>query len=223
MGMFTIAAIIIRFFTASGSRKFGERLLLYVGLLISFAGIAAFALGTTFVTATLFRMIQGVGFGITVTIFTMIAMKIIPSKQIGEGLGYLGVGMVVIASSAPFFALWLLDSYGPIPLFLVASSTQIIALILMLFVIIPTNPEQVLEQEIKKDSRINIRSFLGKFLEKKNTPPCPSNIVFRNLFWRCYDFYRTLRSIYSPFKCWMVFHGFLGGGLSFQVAYWKNI
>lgn len=155
MGIFTFSAIFIRLFTAEGSRRFGLKNFLYIGLIICCISISAYSLGTTFITAAAIRIMHGLGFGITTTLSATIAANIIPDARRGEGTGYLGFGMVITASLAPFLGLWLLEHFGGTYLFVFTALTQLYALVCIFFVSVPKLPIYVREKERQKHTLID--------------------------------------------------------------------
>ena len=125
MGSFTFSAILVRFFVAEGSRRFGIKRLLYVGLAICALISLAYNLGTTFISAASLRIIHGFGFGIATTLAATIAAGVIPVDRRGEGFGFLGFGGLLTAAIAPFVGLWLLDGFGSLTLFAFTALTQL--------------------------------------------------------------------------------------------------
>lgn len=125
MGSFTFSAILVRFFVAEGSRRYGMKRFLYVGLAICTAISLAYNLGTTFISATTLRVIHGFGFGIATTLAATIAAGVIPVARRGEGFGFLGFGGLLTAAIAPFVGLWLLENHGSLTLFAFTALTQI--------------------------------------------------------------------------------------------------
>lgn len=129
MGIFTLSAIIIRLFSAYGERRLGAKKFLYLGLSICCLSIAAYNLGTSFISAFSVRILHGLGFGITTTLLATLAIYVIPATRRGEGIGYLGFGMILTSSIAPFWGIWLLDNINSLALFLFAAFTQLLALL----------------------------------------------------------------------------------------------
>jgi MFS family permease len=125
MGIFTFSAIIVRFFSAEGSRRFGLKPFLFSGLITCTIISAAYNWGTTVITAASLRIIHGFGFGIATTLTATIAASVIPAARRGEGFGFLGFGALITAAIAPFLGLWLLDSFGPAVLFAFTAFTQV--------------------------------------------------------------------------------------------------
>jgi len=67
------------------------------------------------------RLLQGAGLGLATTLLTALASQVIPPARIGEGLGYLGLGTTLALALGPFLGVWLMNTWGFLPLFLVVS------------------------------------------------------------------------------------------------------
>ena len=67
------------------------------------------------------RLLQGAGLGLATTLLTSLASQVIPPARMGEGMGYLGLGTTLALALGPFFGVWLMNTWGFLPLFLAAS------------------------------------------------------------------------------------------------------
>jgi len=141
MGIFTVSSVLIRPFIAQGSRKWGKKSFLNIGLVINLLAVCLYIFATTFSSALTIRIIHGFGFGITTTLFAVILADLTPSSRRGESIGYLAFGVVVTSSLAPFLGLWVFNDFGPALLFAVASLTIILSLFCVLFISNPVSYE----------------------------------------------------------------------------------
>jgi predicted MFS family arabinose efflux permease len=73
------------------------------------------------------RISHGFGFGITTTIFASVVSDILPKEQRGEGMGYFGLGTSLSMMVSPFLGIWLVQTQGFYPMFMTATSAQVIA------------------------------------------------------------------------------------------------
>ncbi len=64
-------------------------------------GLLGFAFVTNPVLIVVFRIINGIGFAFSGTCQIALASKYIPKNKMGEGIGYLGLGMVIGSAVAP--------------------------------------------------------------------------------------------------------------------------
>ncbi|MFS0776944.1 MFS transporter [Neobacillus sp. 3P2-tot-E-2] len=168
MGIFTLSAVLVRPFTAVGSRRWGKKVFLNVGQLISLLAICTYILGVTFFSALSIRIIHGIGFGISTTLFAVILADLTPSVRRGESIGYLGFGIAVTSSLAPFLGLWVFNGFGPIYLFSVTALALLLSMLCVVFISkpVPVDPP---------DSNSS-RNVFGSLIEK--TAVFPAFLAF---------------------------------------------
>ena len=135
--LFSIIAVICRPFIGwmldNGKRK----IILIVGL----CGMALMPVGYL-VLATLFlafvcRMVHGASLAFSNTSTSTIATDIIPKPRFAEGMGMFGLATALATAVAPALGLALMDSMGFPTLFLCATGSVVIALILFLMLKTP--------------------------------------------------------------------------------------
>jgi predicted MFS family arabinose efflux permease len=76
------------------------------------------------------RVFQGVAFGIVTTVVSTLVADLLPDARRGEGIGYFGLGNVLMAALAPALGLILMESFGFPSTFLTASAGQLITIVL---------------------------------------------------------------------------------------------
>ncbi|WP_240419267.1 MFS transporter [Paenibacillus periandrae] len=110
--VFAITAILSRFLSAVLMRRIHRNVILFAGLAIAsvMTGITIWAgsIGSMLVM----RVGFGIGFGIVSTIIPTLVSQIIPSKRIGEGIGYFGLSTSLAMSIGPMIGLNVMKHYG---------------------------------------------------------------------------------------------------------------
>lgn len=134
IGLFTFSAVLLRPFVGIGSEKFGKKLLLIVGVAICLIGTASYYAAVTITMMLMLRIVHGVGFGISTTLYGTVASDIIPATRRGEGMGFFGTGNAVAISLGPFLGIWLMEEFGFNVLFIVGASILLLAIIFTAFV-----------------------------------------------------------------------------------------
>lgn len=150
--LFCIAAVIIRpligFLLESSKRKWlviiGAASLLCITISYSFSTLIIFFL--------LIRFIHGLAWGWSTTANGTAAVELVPSKRLGEGLGYFGLSMTIGMIVAPSLGIFLYQTFGFSTLILVSSILGVIAVVL-LFLISYQTPKEV------KEKLFNFREF----------------------------------------------------------------
>lgn len=111
IGCFSVTSLIFRMFGGNISDVFGEKPIAITGLIVMFA--------TTFLFMflppkgiILFRMLQGIGWGLASAAITTAVSRIIAREYIGRGMGYFSLTALISISFSPIVALILMEEYG---------------------------------------------------------------------------------------------------------------
>lgn len=130
--MFALAAIVTRFITAALMRKVHRNVLLFFGLLVAAVATVLYPFPTTIGGVLFLRILFGIGFGMSSTLMPTIASQIIPSRRIGEGIGYFGLSTSLALSFGPMIGLTMLSSYGFSPLSYLGTAAIVIIVPLLI-------------------------------------------------------------------------------------------
>lgn len=125
--VFALTAIASRFMTAFLMRKVSRNVLLYIGLAIAAAITGIYVLADSIGSLLLMRVGYGIGFGIASTIIPTVVSQIIPSKRMGEGIGYFGLSTSLAMSIGPMIGLNVMKHSGFGTLNMIGMITLILA------------------------------------------------------------------------------------------------
>lgn len=131
--VFALTAIATRFMTAFLMRKISRNVLLYIGLAIAVAITALYVVADSIGSLLLMRVGYGIGFGIASTIIPTIVSQIIPSKRMGEGIGYFGLSTSLAMSVGPMIGLNVMKQSGFSTLAMIGAFTLLLAFPVLLF------------------------------------------------------------------------------------------
>lgn len=132
--IFMIAAIVTRPIIGYLIHKVNMNLLNLIGL-VFIAITIAFSFDQTSISMLLFlRALHGIGFGILSTVLSTMATNIIPTKRLGEGIGYYGLATSVGTSIAPMLAISILQFYSYNTMILLSVLLTVATLIISFFV-----------------------------------------------------------------------------------------
>ncbi|PFW91772.1 MFS transporter [Bacillus pseudomycoides] len=162
VGMFTVAALIIRPLTGNALQKFSKKLILMTGTAICLLAMGSYLFASTVFLLLAVRILHGAGFGITTTTYGTVVSYLIPAARRGEGMGYFGLSGTIAMALGPLIGLWLMQTYSFTILFLCALSCTVVSLILTKLLKI-----QATEKPIHQAHE----SFLDGFIEKKALLP----------------------------------------------------
>jgi predicted MFS family arabinose efflux permease len=131
--VFALTAIASRFMTAFLMRKVSRNVLLYIGLAIAAAITSLYVVADSIGSLLLMRVGYGIGFGIASTIIPTIVSQIIPSKRMGEGIGYFGLSTSLAMSIGPMIGLNVMKQSGFGTLAMIGTFTILLAFPVLLF------------------------------------------------------------------------------------------
>ncbi|MDR0548013.1 MAG: MFS transporter [Deltaproteobacteria bacterium] len=127
--VFIVSAILARSLAPRLVLSFRPIVLIRFGLIICALAVAGYYLALTAASASLARFFHGLGFGLTSTLVTAVAAQIIPVNRMAQGIGFLGLGVILTLSVGPYVGVWLMENMGFLALFLTVSSFYVLGLI----------------------------------------------------------------------------------------------
>ena len=101
VGMFSVTSLVIRPFCGILSDRANKIKLLLISFLLASMGTIGYSIIPRIGPIVVFRILQGIGFGISSTVLITIAVHFILEKRMGEGIGYLGISQVIASAVAP--------------------------------------------------------------------------------------------------------------------------
>ena len=138
VGIFSIAALIIRPISGPIADRFNNRVVASAGALtMGVATIGYIIAGTSVPLIFFFRFLHGVSFGVCGTTLMRMASYFIPASRMGEGMGYFGLGQVLATAIAPSIGIALAASYGYLVTFVVSAIVVVGVGVLALFLNMP--------------------------------------------------------------------------------------
>lgn len=156
--VFALTAIASRFMTAFLMRRVSRNVLLYIGLAIAAAITGLYVAADSIGSLLLMRVGYGIGFGIASTIIPTIVSQIIPSKRMGEGIGYFGLSTSLAMSIGPMIGLNVMKQSGFGTLAMIGTFTLLLAFPVLLFSrSLPAHrKKQPIEQSIESSKPLKV-------------------------------------------------------------------
>lgn len=155
---FSISSLICRLVTGSAADKFSKKLILIIGLII----LAACTFSYMYISINaiiLFRIVQGIGWGMSSTAVAAAVSDIVPESRRGEGMGYYSLSMIISMSLAPIIAIVVMNKY----------SFNIIAVVSIILVVFATLSFQGVSlnknskaESINKQDKLSISDLFEK-------------------------------------------------------------
>lgn len=142
-GIFVLSSLLVRGFADSMERRWGDRRCLVAGILIAGGSALLYPAAQTVGALLAVRIVSGAGFGVGTTFFISAVMRLIPPERRGEGMGYFGLATTVAMGVAPAGALWIMSSWGYLPMFVLAAACEGLALVGLAFCRLPPAPAPI--------------------------------------------------------------------------------
>ena len=127
MGAFTLAGLVVTPFVAPMADRFGRRLPLVCGLLVSGAAAGLFEAAQTLVGFVALRFLGGLGFGLALVGGGIYATELAPPGRLGQALGVAGILTLVAIALGPALAEWIVAGSSWAWLFRTAAALGVIA------------------------------------------------------------------------------------------------
>lgn len=127
VGLFSITSLFCRPFCGLMSDRLNNVKLLKWSNVLMGLGLLGFAFTQYVPLIIFFRILNGIGFAIGGTAQVALATKFIPENKMGEGIGYMGLGMVVGSAAAPGIGLIIADAISMKMTFIAAAALTVVA------------------------------------------------------------------------------------------------
>jgi len=134
VGLFSITSLFCRPFCGVMSDRLNKKALLLMSNLFMAIGLIGFAYARSVPVFVGMRIINGIGFAIGSTAQVALCTSFIPKSRMGEGIGYMGLSMVLGSAVAPGIGISVADGLGMKAVFLISAVLPIIGCFLLIFV-----------------------------------------------------------------------------------------
>lgn len=166
IGAFTISALLIRMFSSRLMLVMNKKHILLMGVLICMLATGSYMFSGSLIAVLIFRLIHGIGFGISSTYYATLASEQLPHSRLGEGMGYFGVGETVCISVGPMLGIAILNKSSFNGLFITGAAILLLSALILLG-ITPHPLEKMVLSKNKYKKKIPT-----KFIEKRILPQC---------------------------------------------------
>jgi MFS family permease len=162
--VFVLASTAVRPFTGHLSDTVNLRLLVAVSLAVIALSILGYAVFASVAALMIFRVIQGLGWGLVTTATGTYASHALPDEKIGQGIGIFGLASVIASAAAPSLGLEISKKLGYGMLFLLAASLA--ATGMLLCILLPNM--RASEKKIEEPAKIPL---LDRIISRKALLP----------------------------------------------------
>lgn len=130
-GMFSIAALFSRPFSGYASDVYNRKKICVASTILIAIAMLGYIAAPGTGTFLMVRILHGVAFGISGTANLALVSEYIPDKNMGQGLGYFGLGQVMAQVAGPSLGMYVKDMYGYKTLFFIIALITLVAAIVL--------------------------------------------------------------------------------------------
>lgn len=134
----TVASITARLAGGFLLDRYGRKLIFLGGIVLFLIPTVTFIWMLPVTVLIILRFFQGLGWGITHTASNTVAMDIVPRERVGEGMGFYTLSFTASSALAPAIALWFIYHYSFKYLFIIASCSILLSMIIALSIKYPS-------------------------------------------------------------------------------------
>ena len=158
VGIYALSAMCVRPISGVAADRYNKKIIVIITEILIGLCMMGFVLSNSIAVFFIFRILQGIAFGMSGTAMFSLASTYLPKDRIGEGIGYLGLGYFFTTAVAPGIGIITSSHYG----YLMTFTLSFIISVAAAFFIIPlktVKPPEKAKHEIKK---IRLNNLIGK-------------------------------------------------------------
>lgn len=133
VGLFSLTSLFSRPFCGLMADRLNNVWLLVASNALMFIGVLGLALTKNIALIFFFRILSGLGFAVGSTVQVSLIIRFIPENRMGEGIGYMGISMLISTACAPAMGLAIADLAGMQATFLTAAALPALTCVFLLF------------------------------------------------------------------------------------------
>lgn len=193
--MFTVTAVTIRMFSGRYLDKRKKKNIMILSLIIIAAAILGYSQSTSVGALIFFRLLHGVGWGLTTTANSTIAAEALPEDKLGRGIGLFGIASSLASAIAPNLGLQLIESVGYLVMFLIAFCLAALGCVISTLIVESKMPQASEPPDMAvKENKVAHIAF--SFFAKEAIFPA-TLMIFVNI---CYNSITTFLAVYAGEK-----------------------
>jgi predicted MFS family arabinose efflux permease len=132
-GIFSLAALFSRPFSGYASDVLNRKKMCVASTALISVAMLGYIIASSTGSFIMVRILHGIAFGISGTANLALVSEYIPDENMGQGLGYFGLGQVLAQVAGPTLGMYIKDMYGYKILFLIIALLTLLAVILLSF------------------------------------------------------------------------------------------
>ncbi|MBQ8093084.1 MAG: MFS transporter [Clostridia bacterium] len=133
VGLFSLTSLFCRPFCGLMADRMNKIVLMIISNILMTVGLIGFAFARSIPLFIVMRIINGIGFAIGSTAQVALCTCFIPKSRMGEGIGYMGLSMVLASAAAPGLGIAISQALGMQAVFLASAAMPVAGCILLMF------------------------------------------------------------------------------------------
>ena len=133
VGLFSLTSLFTRPFCGLMADRMNKVLLMMISNILMTVGLIGFAFAKSIPLFIVMRIINGLGFAIGSTAQVALCTCFIPKNRMGEGIGYMGLSMVLASATAPGLGIAIANAINMKAVFLVSAAMPVAGCLLLMF------------------------------------------------------------------------------------------
>ena len=159
VGLFSLTSLFCRPFCGLMADRMNKVLLMGISNLLMTIGLVGFAFAKSVPLFIASRIVNGIGFAVGSTAQVALCTCFIPEKRMGEGIGYLGLSMVLASAAAPGLGIAISQAVGMQAVFLASAAMPVVGCLLLIFVHAPKQTSKKEKQSIHLRDILEVRAW----------------------------------------------------------------
>ncbi len=133
VGLFSLTSLFCRPFCGIMADRMNKIVLMMISNILMTIGLIGFAFARSIPLFIAMRIINGIGFAIGSTAQVALCTCFIPKNRMGEGIGYMGLSMVLASAAAPGLGIAISQAISMKAVFLASAAMPIVGCFILLF------------------------------------------------------------------------------------------
>ena len=158
--LITVTAILIRPFSGIIIGHVGRKNVLIASIALIAVSMISYGVFTIVMVILIWRLINGIGWGLSTTVTHTIVADIVPKRRFAEAIGYFSLTISLAVAIAPALSVALLQHIGIIPVVVAASIATIISLVISIIMKDQEPPKSEGKKKFVLNDFIDIRALL---------------------------------------------------------------
>lgn len=139
VGAFSMTALVVRPFSGQILEWFNPNKSLFVALTVMAVLTCGYGVIKSAGVIFVLRIVHGVFFCVFSTLSSSIGASLLPQKKLGQGIGYLGLGMILMGAVGPSLVPYVVNAFGRSSAFFIASILIFISALLVAKLRVPAH------------------------------------------------------------------------------------